>query len=226
MAKGTPIVRGSLCHIEFCEEEGGTPRTFKYIHQEKQAVKALEDAVASMKPGESKIVWGIRGHRSGVQVKLVEVIPPPEANMTAEQHRVRGNNYVASQLWTLAVVEYRKGLHELDNSEDDLNLEASLRLNLALSLSKLKRWREAASMCDRVIEIDPSRVKAYYRRGTAWLALGEYILAVTDLERAHMLAPEDSAIVTNLNCAKQKEDEQRSADREDFKRTYQVDVQW
>lgn len=53
------------------------------------------------------------------------------------------------------------------------------RSNASLCLGKLDRWREAIAMADIVLRIDPNHPKALFRRGEAWLKLGEYRIDIS-----------------------------------------------
>ena len=77
-------------------------------------------------------------------------------------------------------------------------VRVSCLLNGALCHLKLADWQAAQSACDAVIELDGTNVKAYYRRGTAQLRLGQPVNALADLEAAARLSPSDKDVVKML----------------------------
>ena len=66
----------------------------------------------------------------------------------------------------------------------------TLLLNLAATMLKLHDYPAAVAHCSSVIEVEPSNVKAYYRRAQAHLERGRDIdLADRDADRLLALAP-------------------------------------
>jgi tetratricopeptide (TPR) repeat protein len=63
---------------------------------------------------------------------------------------------------------------------------------------QLKKGQEAKDACTKALEIDDKSVKAYFRRGCAWLAMNEADKAEADLKKAEELDPNDAAIKKEL----------------------------
>lgn len=71
---------------------------------------------------------------------------------------------------------------------------------------ELKRanWAEAARQAGKVLELDPSNVKALFRRAQARRGLGELLEAELDVKAALLLEPgnaEVAALARKLKCA-------------------------
>ncbi|KAK4601469.1 hypothetical protein RGQ29_010861 [Quercus rubra] len=91
----------------------------------------------------------------------------------------------------------------IDLSPNDANLFA----DRAQAHLKLNNLTEAAADASKAIEIDPSMAKAYLRKGTACMKLGEYLTAKEALEIGTSLAQNDSRFTKLL-----KECDQHLAD--------------
>jgi peptidyl-prolyl isomerase D len=115
--------------------------------------------------------------------------------------------------------KYQKGLRYL-NEEPELDKETpetikelsalrfSLHNNSALLNTKLEAWDDAVLSATAALEVkdikDTDRAKAYYRRGFASVRLKDEESALKDLNEAQALAPNDSAILNELNSVKSK----------------------
>ncbi|XP_038971751.1 peptidyl-prolyl cis-trans isomerase FKBP42-like isoform X3 [Phoenix dactylifera] len=71
-------------------------------------------------------------------------------------------------------------------------------LNMAACLIKLNQYEEAIGQCSIVLSEDENNVKALYRRGKARAQLGQTDAAREDFQKARKFAPEDKAIVREL----------------------------
>ncbi|KAL2556167.1 Protein SGT1-like protein B [Forsythia ovata] len=72
---------------------------------------------------------------------------------------------------------------------------ADLFADRAQANIKLLNFTEAVADANKAIELNPSMVKAYLRKGTACIKLEEYQTAKTALETGASLAPEDSRFI-------------------------------
>jgi serine/threonine-protein phosphatase 5 len=73
----------------------------------------------------------------------------------------------------------------------ELAPSAILYANRAFAHIKLENYGSALMDAAKAIELDPTYVKAYYRRGTAHLALGKYRDGLQDFREAVKIAPRD-----------------------------------
>lgn len=66
-------------------------------------------------------------------------------------------------------------------------------LNISLSYLKLNDYFEARNAASLALKIDPNNEKALFRRGQAFLHLGEPQLAIQDFKRCLEIDPNNSA---------------------------------
>lgn len=92
-------------------------------------------------------------------------------------------------------------------TETDLDLKAAVCLNVALCYIRLGKPELAVEHCDEVLEVRPSSVKALYRRGTAYIALGKYGAAGVDLAYARHLEPRNDEVAQRFQESVTKYDE-------------------
>ena len=130
-----------------------------------------------------------------------------------------GNKAFKAGNISLGLDKYQKGLRYL-NEDPDLDneppttkqeidaLRITLNSNSALLNIKLEAWDDAIRAADSALSVDgikdADRVKALFRRGSAYVRTKEEEAAVKDLEEAHKLAPSDAAILNELNNVKSK----------------------
>ena len=113
----------------------------------------------------------------------------------------KGTDYFKQGKYELASNKYQKIVefleHEIslrgDMEEERASLLQAGRLNLAMCKIKVNDWIEAKNLCDKVIEENPTNVKAYFRRGEALVALSEHEQARRDFAKVLDLDPENKA---------------------------------
>jgi len=119
-----------------------------------------------------------------------------------------GDNAKAGYHYHCALM-YVKGLHNV--GESDLKkvneIKISCENNLAAVHTKEGKHLKVIPCCTRVLAIDPSNVKALYRRGKAYLE-EDLDKAETDLKKAAELDPADKAIHKELVLLKQRSKQQ------------------
>ncbi|DBA00357.1 TPA: hypothetical protein N0F65_000542 [Lagenidium giganteum] len=119
----------------------------------------------------------------------------------------------------ITVVDYK-----CDNPEDQLrlnNLKVSCYLNIAVCKFKLKEFPICIRACDDTLLLDPRNVKAFYRRALALItpkssgAL-EFDQAITDLQQAYNIDPENREVRKLLRELKEQKARQKKLDRDTF----------
>ncbi|KAK9710731.1 FKBP-type peptidyl-prolyl cis-trans isomerase [Popillia japonica] len=117
----------------------------------------------------------------------------------------KGTNYFKAGKLQLAVKMYKKVLSFLDfekdegpTSEDRKSLLLSSNLNLALCYLKLSEPFEAKNSATAALDIDEKNEKALFRRGQAYLAIGEPQLAADDFKTLLTVEPNNSAAKSQL----------------------------
>jgi len=88
-------------------------------------------------------------------------------------------------------------------------LVSSLKNNLAAVhlQNGSSNWNTVIELCSQVLALDPSNVKALYRRGVAYLELDEFTKARRDFQSAKILDPTNEVIATKLAAVSQKENQ-------------------
>ncbi|KAG6523945.1 hypothetical protein ZIOFF_013833 [Zingiber officinale] len=132
------------------------------------------------------------------------------------------------QLLLLAVIVGEEGqvLREYNhvNPQDDeegkifLNSRNTLQLNVAACYQKMDEHRKSIETCNKVLDAGPAHVKALYRRGMAYMLLGDFVEAKKDFEMMMKVdkTAEPDAIAALLKL-KQKEQETEKKARRQFK---------
>ena len=136
-----------------------------------------------------------------------ENAPMAEALAKAVVCKEKGNAAFKMDDMALAKLSYEEGLRVLDvvdiktkflHHEDGKNLLISLLGNLAIVSIKQEMWSEAASSSSAVLELDKRNVKAYYRRGVAYVKLGRLDEARDDLSACIEIDPANAAAKKEL----------------------------
>ena len=106
----------------------------------------------------------------------------------AEIERQKGNDYLRSSEYQEALKHYEKSIQ--------ISSESSTFSNMALAHLRLKQYEKAISASTRSIDIDNKNVKAFYRRGEAFMAVKNYQSAFNDYVKSCLLytspSPRDS----------------------------------
>ena len=93
--------------------------------------------------------------------------------------------------------------HEYDFYSDEdksaaLEVRVACQLNAAQCSLKLKSWQETVTSCTKVLGYDnlaqPSKIKALFRRGSAYIKMAEFASARADLLEACKLDPKSKVI--------------------------------
>ncbi|CRG96169.1 peptidyl-prolyl cis-trans isomerase, putative [Plasmodium gallinaceum] len=112
----------------------------------------------------------------------------------------------------LACVYFRKGLIQLDYSFPDLEqekceqkkLEINLHLNMALTKFHMSKYYECISECSTVLNFDQNNIKAYYRKGQAYMKLDLYNEAKQEFLKVLEIDPSNNNAKRSLLDLKEK----------------------
>ncbi|KFH45056.1 41 kDa peptidyl-prolyl cis-trans isomerase-like protein [Hapsidospora chrysogenum ATCC 11550] len=134
-----------------------------------------------------------------------------------------------------ALAKYQKGLRYL-NEEPDLEKEPaetgkqlnalrfSLNSNAALVSSKKEEWDDAVRFATAALAVsglsDKERAKALFRRGFSYVRLKDLDSALADLGAAGKLAPEDPAVVNELNAVRAKAQARAAKEKAAYKKFF------
>ena len=87
-----------------------------------------------------------------------------------------------------------------------MEIEIPVCINLGLCYLRLGKYHHAISYCTQALDKDDENEKALYRRGLAYLSIGELNLARKDLNQANELTQgKDLNIAKALQSFKEKE---------------------
>jgi tetratricopeptide (TPR) repeat protein len=123
------------------------------------------------------------------------------------QRKLLGNKLFLDGRIPLAIKAYERAIALFDSPTSELTPDVKKRVNELLAQShgnlaaSFERKGEAASVvthCAKALELDPSNVKALYRRGTAYMAVDDYYNAGADLRYALQLSPGNDEIRKRL----------------------------
>ncbi|XP_064947156.1 peptidyl-prolyl cis-trans isomerase PASTICCINO1-like isoform X2 [Musa acuminata AAA Group] len=144
----------------------------------------------------------------------------------AEHIKNTGNRLFKEGKYELAKAKYEKVLREYNhvNPQDDdegkifLNSRNSLHLNVAACYQKMGEFRKSIETCNKVLDASPVHVKALYRRGMAYMLVGDSDEAKKDFEMMISIdkssEPDATAALLKL---KQKEQEADKKAKRQFK---------
>ncbi|CAH1113520.1 unnamed protein product [Psylliodes chrysocephalus] len=116
----------------------------------------------------------------------------------------KGTNYFKAAKYELALKLYKRIQSYLesdtdtDTEEDRKSLLLASHLNIALCQLKLKEYFDAKSAATSALKLDPNNEKALFRRGQAFIQLGEPELASHDFTKCLEIDPNNAAAKTQL----------------------------
>ncbi|XP_044474281.1 peptidyl-prolyl cis-trans isomerase PASTICCINO1 [Mangifera indica] len=134
----------------------------------------------------------------------------------AEKIRVTGNRLFKEGKFELAKAKYEKVLREFNHvhPQDDeegkvfVNARNLLHLNVAACFLKMGECRKSIEACNKVLDANPAHVKALYRRGMAYMAVGDFEEAKSDFEMMIKVdkssEPDATAALSKLKKTKQE----------------------
>lgn len=155
--------------------------------------------------------------------KIVELPDEPlpstdeEARRRAAELRAQGNQLFGEGRYTEAVVRYTEAL---GLSENKAAIEAHLVLsNRAACYLKTESYEQAVDDCNEALKLQPTMMKALFRRGQAYDALGKMEEALKDLEAAVQAAADQSlpapAVQKDIARLRKAIEEKREREKEE-----------
>lgn len=143
-----------------------------------------------------------------------------------EKIKATGNRLFKEEKYELAKAKYEKVLREFNhvNPQDDeegkefANTRNLLNLNVAACYLKMGECRKSIETCNKVLDANPVHVKAFYRRGMAYMSAGDFKEARSDFNKMMSI---DKSSEANARAAllklKEKEQEVEMKARKQFK---------
>eukprot|EP00903_Cladosiphon_okamuranus_P017863 g16439.t1 len=151
----------------------------------------LESKVAES--GEDKMAPAAEGESS------VKAEPSPENISAAEALKLEGNALLAESKLVQAVAKYTAAI--------ELHPTAIYLSNRAFCYVKLEQFGLAILDADLALTLDSKYVKAYYRRGSAYMALAKYKLAVKDFRKVTKMQPKSKEAAAKLKASEKMQKE-------------------
>ncbi|CAL0304550.1 unnamed protein product [Lupinus luteus] len=114
----------------------------------------------------------------------------------------------ASKRYDKAVkyIDYDSSFSE-DEKKQSKALKVASNLNNAASKLKLKEYKEAETLCTKVLELESTNVKALYRRAQAHMQLADLDLAEFDIKKALEIDPNNRDVKVEYKTLKEKQKE-------------------
>lgn len=113
----------------------------------------------------------------------------------AETLKSQGNMMFKQGNFVEATAKYLEAIQAVPNGTNDHTVLKSCHLNLSSCSLQMEKFDTCIKHCNHVLEIDSVNMKAYYRRGQAFMGLKKGSSAVKDLEKALTLAGEQDAVL-------------------------------
>jgi len=163
-------------------------------------------------------------------VELVDVTNPknhydltvPEKIELAKANKEKGNKAYKEGKYIRAISKYEAAIRPIEydkNFDEDLKKESKemkrvIWLNIAAVSLKQAEYLKAISNCGKVLETDPTNIKALFRRSQAYMHRSDFVEAEQDIKLAHSLQPGNRDVIAQYKRLRQcmKSSSQREAE--------------
>lgn len=208
------------------------------------------DQCGELQPGEDDIFCGIDDGTGDMLPEWpgeseLDFDNAEKVLIETEKLKSIGNEQFKAQNYELAKKKYTKTLRYLQHIESDDDTESSdgedekskdekpagseekikalsisCYLNRAACKGKLGDHSGAVADCKEVLDLDANNVKALYRRGQANTNMKDFEQAMSDLQAASKLAPNDKSIRNEIARLKKLMEEKRSKDKQVYSKLF------
>jgi len=189
-------------------------------------------------PAKTDLIYEIELLHSEPEKELSE-LTVAERNVIGNRKRERGNFWMKRGEASLAVNCYRRGLEYLDEVEGGIQyptgqpreeitpevrqlFEDRLKIlnNLAMAQMKLQSYEPALTSVEAVLKCQPNNVKALFRKGKILGLKGETDRAISVLQKAKLLEPDDAEIQVEISKLNHRRKTEVSKEKQLYKRMF------
>lgn len=127
------------------------------------------------------------------------------AKKEAERYKMVGNALFKEKRFEEANDAYTRAINQCQSvkGRNGVDTYYVYLCNRALTSIKMENFGSAIIDADAAVEQNPTFSKAYYRRGTAYAALGKFPLALKDFQAAYRLKPDVDTQEKIKECSKE-----------------------
>ncbi|KAI8882749.1 hypothetical protein K501DRAFT_285692 [Backusella circina FSU 941] len=224
-----------------CTQKRNTPLTFEL--NSGQVVEGFNRAVKTLGVGD-KALFAVPPHLAYGKKGKLGIIPPnswilydielvdtyqpantPKLLISdAKKVKDEGNKMFKSYDISGAMQAYNIAIEKLENLEtesqqqtnDVKDILIACHANMAAAYLNLKHWDDAIDSCTKVLDLDPSHIKAAYRIGQAYIAKGEFDLGIHFVKKGLEKQPNEPNLLKTLKDLK----DQQALENARQKKTY------
>lgn len=139
----------------------------------------------------------------------------------SEERRLKGNNLFKEGKYKRAIKTYKRAIKFVeylhDATDDQKNkseeMKVACQLNQTQCYIKMKEFKKAKEIVDKVLEKDGSNLKALYRRGVIQSELGEWKDSLKDFNKCLEIDSENVDVKREMERLKRKMKAQDERDR-------------
>jgi len=184
------------------------------VKREKAVDMAMDKAIKFVEKGEAKMVepkeekTNKQTEEDGAVVEEIYTNQDEIDNILqeCEENKARGNEAFGNGEYAQAVLLYTLALDKADELPDDKSRSKLFPCHIVLSnrsasFLKLGEHEKALADATRAVKMEPTYVKASFRKGLALHAMGKYSEALPVLAQAQKLEPKNKQIKQALQFA-------------------------
>eukprot|EP01098_Paradermamoeba_levis_P015208 TRINITY_DN7592_c0_g1_i1.p1 TRINITY_DN7592_c0_g1~~TRINITY_DN7592_c0_g1_i1.p1 ORF type:complete len:784 (+),score=306.59 TRINITY_DN7592_c0_g1_i1:93-2354(+) len=147
----------------------------------------------------------------------------------AQKKKLQGNQVFKEYDYAEAAGYYAQALSYIEDlykpteeqQKEVRELKISLLLNISACFLKLNKFARAIENCKKVIELDPTNIKALFRRAQANIKLKDLDAAMNDLKEANKLEPSNNDVVKELNSVKKLIQEEKEKEKKMYQKMFE-----
>ena len=193
-----------MCTMHQNEESKFTLQRGMMVIHRSPSIEASQQKLKDA-PDDATVALTVHLHSIVTRGKDIWKLTDQERLEMAQKHKDKGSSLFKEKHYRGAAIRYSKavkylatatdgGVSESPELEEMLKLRTLCLLNLAASQLQLNLQDYVVVNCGRVLQVEPTNVKALYRRAKALLSMKDFEAARQDLKKAKELDPASQAI--------------------------------